>query len=329
MVRLTECTRLQMERLLGKLQFVSNCVQPGRVLVLRLREVHRSLPLKGHCIIPKEAKSDIHWWLKYLPSYDRVSIMWMIQHPVADSFLATDACLTGMGAICGKYFAHSIFPQEWTRLDQGITIAHLELLALIVAIKSWKHKVTGNRFCVHCDNLLVVQAVNAGMTKNKLMADLPRELCFVAAVNKCEVVVLHVLGINNRIPDILSRIHTHQKFNNQFCQIRQPDWINVDISPALFNIAHDWVTFSGIEDRRNALDKKLENPCRRCFEFSVSVSSLPYRVALRTSRTLSDSLRRKTNMVQLTTFIAFASDTHFSRVGLFFISAYLRQMYVI
>ena len=74
---------------------------------------------------------------------------------------------------------------------------------------------------------------------------------------------------------------------------------------------------------------KLENPCRRCFEFSVSVSSLPYRVALRTSRTLSDSLHRKTNTVQLTIFIAFASDTHFSRVGLFFILAYLTQMYVI
>ena len=75
--------------------------------------------------------------------------------------------------------------------------------------------------------------------------------------------------------------------------------------------------------------EKLENPCRRCFEFSVSVSSLPYRVALRTSRTLSDSLRRKTNTVQLAIFIAFVSDTHFSRVGLFFISSYLRQIYVI
>ena len=73
---------------------------------------------------------------------------------------------------------------------------------------------------------------------------------------------------------------------------------------------------------------KLENPCRRCFEFSVSVSSLPYRVAQIMSRTVSDSLRRKTNMVQLTIFFAFASDTHFTR-GLFFISAYLRQMYVI
>ena len=72
---------------------------------------------------------------------------------------------------------------------------------------------------------------------------------------------------------------------------------------------------------------KLENPCRRCFEFSVS--SLPYRVARKTSRTGCNSLRRKTNMVQLTIFFAFASDTHFTRVGLFFISPYLRQMYVI
>ena len=60
---------------------------------------------------------------------------------------------------------------------------------------------------------------------------------------------------------------------------------------------------------------KLENPCRQCFEFSVSVSSLPYRVAHRTSRTVSDSLREKPNWVSPAIFFAtsctrFVSGTH-------------------
>ena len=40
-------TRKQLESLLGKLQFVSNCVRPGRVMVMRLRNVLTETPMTG------------------------------------------------------------------------------------------------------------------------------------------------------------------------------------------------------------------------------------------------------------------------------------------
>ena len=92
-------TRNQLEQLLGRLQFISNCVRPGRVMVLRLRNQHRITPNCGHHRITDEMNKDIQWWRMFLPLYNSTSLMWMHQNLVPDRLLATDASLQGMGAV--------------------------------------------------------------------------------------------------------------------------------------------------------------------------------------------------------------------------------------
>ena len=89
-------TRKQLESLLGKLQFVSNCVRPGRVMVLRLRrKLVQSERLNN--TMTESMWKDLQWWKKFMEKYNGTSIMWMQQIPQQDALIATDACLTGIG----------------------------------------------------------------------------------------------------------------------------------------------------------------------------------------------------------------------------------------
>ena len=198
-------TRKQLESLLGKLQFVSNCVRPGRVLVLRLREQLTNMKQVGWSWITDEMRKDIEWWRKFLPVYDNASIMWMDQECVVDTLIATDASLDSIGGWDGNHYFTKDIPHGY-RTDSEWNIAHFEMMALVVAIKLWSQKLVGKRFLVSCDNMVVVQVVNKGSARNALLKQWLRELMFVTAVVKCEVVVRYVRLKENVIPDLLSRI---------------------------------------------------------------------------------------------------------------------------
>ena len=44
-----------------------------------------------------------------------------------------------------------------------------------------------------------------------------------------EVVAYHILGQDNRVPDILSRIHTGPEYRKKFDQVKQYDWKQIHI----------------------------------------------------------------------------------------------------
>ena len=158
--------RNNLEVLLGKLQFVSNCVRPARALVLRLRNRLRGMG-EGWYSVDNEMFSDIRWWIQFLEKYNGVSIMWMLQEVKEDHVLASDACMSGMGAICGNEYISSVFPEWCQQLDYQIH--HLEMLAIVVSLKVWKHRLTGKRFVMLCDNEAVVQVVNVENPKDPIL----------------------------------------------------------------------------------------------------------------------------------------------------------------
>ena len=164
-------TRKQLESLLGKLQFVSNCVCPGRLLVFRLRNALRETGPGWHPVT-REMYKDIKWWWTFLPQYNTVSIMWMEQVTTPDTLVATDACLGGLGGQCGSEYFHVGVPEEFRLQQMGIV--HLELLTLLVALKKWKHRFRGKRFGVNCDNIAVVQVINNGTAKDLLLQKMLR-----------------------------------------------------------------------------------------------------------------------------------------------------------
>ena len=96
-------------------------------------------------------RQDVWWWVRFLPKFDNVSIMWMQQCLDNGKMLETDACLTRMGGFSEGWFTHAEFPDFVLQSDR-FKIAHLEFLTIIVCLKLWKRKFTGKRFVIKCDN---------------------------------------------------------------------------------------------------------------------------------------------------------------------------------
>jgi hypothetical protein len=53
-------------RLLGKLNFVAQCVKPGRIFISRLLNWLREISDKGSFCIPLDLKIDLLWWNTFL-----------------------------------------------------------------------------------------------------------------------------------------------------------------------------------------------------------------------------------------------------------------------
>ena len=196
----------------------------------------------GLISIPSEVKKDIDWWYWFLPLYNGISIMAVEEWSKPDSEVSSDACLSGCGSWSNGEFFHREFPEFISALDLHINA--LELLSVVVCLKVWSNKLHHKRIKVFCDNIVSVQVINTGKTRDIFMQSCLRELCFIAAVNEFEVRAVHVRSCDNRIPDFLSRWHLHDKFKVQFYNAaKKYDKIclrEIKVEDSTFSFSHDW-----------------------------------------------------------------------------------------
>jgi hypothetical protein len=64
-----------LQSLLGKLNFVAQCVKPGRIFISRLLNWLREISDKGSFCIPLDLKLDLLWWNTFLPLYNVSAIL--------------------------------------------------------------------------------------------------------------------------------------------------------------------------------------------------------------------------------------------------------------
>jgi hypothetical protein len=174
------------------------------------------MPTKGRSRVTDDFKGDIKWWNEYLPTFNGIALISTVRWSQPDEVVASDACLSGCGATCGKEFFHKEFPELVLRKNWHINA--LELLSLIVALTVWAKKLSGTRATVLCDNMATVWVINTGKTRDKVMQLLLRELCYITATNKFEVFAQHIPGVENRLPDMLSRWSISSELKNKFLQ---------------------------------------------------------------------------------------------------------------
>ncbi len=233
-------TRKELESLIGKLQFVAKCVKPGRLYISRLLAVLRALPkCKRPFRITREAKKDIKWWRMFLRKYNGVSIIGDATWSNPDAVFATDACLSGCGGFSdGEYF-HEEFPDFVA--NQNAHINTLELLTVVVACKLWGKLWQGKRILIRCDNEATVTVINSGRCRDEEMLSLLRELSFQAAIGEFEVKAVHIAGVDNRLPDLLSRRHLGPTHVRQFDKVAKgKGWTRRKVPTGLFGKVYKW-----------------------------------------------------------------------------------------
>ena len=189
--------------LIGKLVFLSRVIQPGRIFLRRLI----TMSMKGKQLFHKirlssDAKDDILWWLSCADAWNSKSVFlndfWSSS---GDLQMYTDASGTGIGGVLGTYwYLDYLSPAEQTK-----SIAWRELLAVVVACRTWGSLLTGLRIQLFCDNESVVSIVNSGSSKCGEIMALVRSLFFIAVKFNFDIRLRHVSGVLNIDADLLSR----------------------------------------------------------------------------------------------------------------------------
>ncbi len=116
------------------------------------------------------------------------------------------------------------------------------MVTLTLAVKLLCSKLSGTRLTLLCDNEATVAVVNSGHSKDSFMQACLRELCFYTALYQLEIRVVHVHGIQNRIPDILSRWKSTSDpefwFNELTCGRKK--MFRIPINDGMFTFDNDW-----------------------------------------------------------------------------------------
>ena len=207
----------QVQSLVGKLNFVAKCVKPARLFISRMLEFMSFMPEEGQVSLSEEFQLDVIWWIEFLHKCNGISMMMVENWSTPDEIVACDACNIGCGGWSnGKYF-HCKFPSFIK--DQNIHINGLELLKLMLCLKLLGGNWRGKRIVLHCDNMTAVIVLNTGRSHNRFLQNCLREICLLTSRFECELKAVHIEGLTNRIPDLLSRWDDNYNTYRKFCEL--------------------------------------------------------------------------------------------------------------
>ena len=232
------CSRQQLESLIGKLQFMSNCIKPGRLFISRMLMEMKAMCRGKYYKINQELRKDIKWWYLFLPGFNGTCIMWLLDVAEVDSEFAVDACMVGSGGISAQEYFRTEFPREFRNQEHKIT--HLELWSVIIAVRIWGSQMTGKIIRVRSDNEAVACIINTGHSQDLLLQKMLRELTWWLSIYQFKIKSVHLSGALNRLPDILSHWHEGPGVRNEFYRRGGDKMSRKIVHKDFFKYTHDW-----------------------------------------------------------------------------------------
>ena len=232
-------TLKEIQSLLGKLNFAASTVRAGRVFVSRLINTLKQFPEKGHKRLDKDLKKDIEWWYQFMEEFDGITIMPPIDWNAPDTVISSDSSLQGCGGWAEGDAFHCQFP-DWLNNRTDMHINEKELMAFVIALKIWKHKVKNKNLLAYCDNETTVAIVNTGKANNRFAQACLREICYLTAKENSVIKLVHISSEQNRISDCLSRWDKPQKREEFWAITTEFNVKFEEINENMFMFTHDW-----------------------------------------------------------------------------------------
>ena len=84
------------------------------------------------------------------------------------------------------------------------TIAHLEMLNIMVALKVWGQHLSNKCIKIKCDNLAVVSVLQDGKARDPLLATFARNIWLLTSIYNIQLKVSLIFGKDNKIADFFS-----------------------------------------------------------------------------------------------------------------------------
>ena len=192
-------TKLDIQRLVGRLNWVTQCIYGGRFHMRRLIDVSSRLRHPKHRVLmTRDMRDDIDFWLEFIPTFNRC--MPMVKSRPATP-VSTDACLI---AAVACYHGDWIYA-PWTPETRDIN--YKEVMALEPAALRWSEKWRNKKVFVHIDNMAAVAIINRGSCKQPMVMACLGRIFWLSAVFNFRLRAVYYPGVRNVLADAASRLH--------------------------------------------------------------------------------------------------------------------------
>ncbi|XP_078333005.1 uncharacterized protein LOC144625574 [Crassostrea virginica] len=219
-------TLLQLQSLIGSLNFACAVVPPGRAFLRRIIDLTRGLQKPGHHRnLNKEARADLQAWAIFLKQFNgRGFFPSGVQHTSSSLHLFTDASNKGFGCVFGCKWFYGPFSHDW--ISYHISVR--EFLPIVIAFDLWGSLLSNSTVVLHSDNLAVVHVINKTSSRDPALMQLMRRLMVLSLKHNIFFRAQHIQGISNIAADLLSRLQI-QEFRSRFPHMDQ-ECMSVDPS---------------------------------------------------------------------------------------------------
>ena len=231
-------TKKQLQSLIGKLSFVTNCVRPGRIFISRLLDSLRDMGETQRKQVDKELLLDIQWWVDFLPTCTGTAILWLEDKLPVDGHLATDASLVDGGAMHNQQYFHVKFPEYI--INATTNIAQLELLTIVLALKMWSSQLGGKVVQISTDSEISKYAINRGRTKDTFLLKCLREIAWITTKNQILIRAVYLSTKANTIPNALSRWYQSAEARRKFYRLTNRKWKRRSVNTNMFQFISPW-----------------------------------------------------------------------------------------
>ena len=218
----TRATKNQLQRLCGVLAHCSKVIRGGRTFSRRIIDLLSALPDGNPRIsLSEEFHLDLSWWLEFSKMFNGVACLIKYNYGQGPS-IHTDSSFSGFGVVSGVhwlagYFSSLNLPYGCAVLDPShghwlnyeldvMNINVLELFPVLLAAREWGHTWSDQHIVCYSDNTQVVSCVNRGTSSNVHCMSMLREIFWYSALYNFHITCRHVRGVDNYLPDLLSRI---------------------------------------------------------------------------------------------------------------------------
>lgn len=214
-------SKKRLESFTGVLSHCSNLIKGGRIFCRRLYDLYKLMVTKQlrRMYIPKEAKLDIEWWLKFATVFNGVSAM---RNPMFNDVMFTDSSMKGFGVCLGHRWLVGTWPhvQQLTfssecghktnpPLESSIDYDNINLLELwpvLVGVRRWIHLFQNKTLYIYSDNTQVVAMLTNSVSSNRQYMQWIRDLFWELVSHNVQLHVNYISTSDNVVADTLSRL---------------------------------------------------------------------------------------------------------------------------
>ena len=218
------CSKRDLQSLLGQLLYISKCVRASKAFLNCMLDLLRASDKQNLIHLTVPFKQDLNWFRSFLPTFNGTTFFC---HKKFDLQVHLDACLNGLGAICGN----EVYAIPLTPGFCNYDIVHLEMINILVAIRAWAGRWANHKILIHCDNQAVVAIMASSKTRDLTLAAIHRNILMECAKFDIELNTVHIAGKSNVVADALSRLSLDSRYMQSiYSYVADPVWLSLPTS---------------------------------------------------------------------------------------------------